>query len=697
MEYNEQHFKKSANMKAMSMWLILCIAFTGAYALEVVKGLRAMDYYLTFLIFCWVPFAVGVAILKIKGTSTSWYMDTIGIGYGVFYAFVMLTTTSMLAFVYILPLMSMLVLYKNRNFILRCGACSVLILVVHAFLNYKKGAITPADISAIEIEFVCVILCYVGYIMSINHMNASDGALLSSVKENLNRVVKTIESVKSASNAIVDGMASVRELSDENIDSANTVVSSMKDLQSNNGELQAATDSSLSLTETINTQVQSVAGLISQMVQLVNESTDHAKASSDELSDVVQSTKVMATLSNEVENVLNEFKEQFNAMKDEAKIIESITNQTNLLALNASIEAARAGEAGKGFAVVADEIRNLSLGTQNSSNSIFEALQHLENTSERMTDSIAKILENINVNLEKVTQVDHSVEKITEDATQMGSNIQVIDSAMREVESSNTKMVSNMQEVFNVVEVMTEGIQHSDEITKIMVGKYAETTANIADIEKVVGTLMEELGSGGFMGLKDVRSGMPATTAISGTEYKTEIMDVVEDGVIVTLLQGGKEILKKDVATCDFQIAVENVMYRWDAAKMTTIKMNGEHLQKIILTEAPKIMNRRKYYRMPMTNTAQLTVTSTNHICYGKMINLSAGGFAFHTKDPEIFTARGKTVSLQIEDFALLKNVELKAKVIRVTGEKGNSAVGCRLLEENRILMEHENKIKAKK
>lgn len=693
MEYNEQHFKASANKKAMIMWLVLCIVLTGAYAIEIVKGLRTMGYFLQFLGMCWGPFAIGAIVLKLKGTSTSIYKDVLGVGYGIFYVFIILTSTSPLAFCYILPITSILILYKDNGYIIRCGICNILILVVDIVVNVMKGISEGTDISNYEIQFACIILCYMGYIMSINHLHASDGAMLGSVKDNLARVVKTIEIVKVASNSIVDGMASVRELADENIDSANMVVSGMNDLNNNNTELEGTTDSSLKLTETINTQAQSVAELIGQMVQLVNESSNHAKASSDELSEVVEATNVMAGLSNEVEGVLHEFKEQFDTMKDEAKTIESITNQTNLLALNASIEAARAGEAGKGFAVVADEIRNLSLGTQNSSNSIFQALQHLEFTSEKMTESITKILELIGETLDKVHQVDESVEKITVDTTLMGDNIQVIDTAMHEVEISNSKLVTNMQDVTNVVGVMTESINHSDQTTRVMVNKYVETTENIADIEKIVGHLMEELGTGGFMGLKDIREGMYGSAVILAKEYRVEIREVLEDGVIIRFTHNAKELFtKKDAHGCHFQLPVENVLYHWENAPLTIVKVQGESFQKIVLSAAPKIMNRRKHVRMPMGNDAQLTIERTNHICRGKLVNLSAGGFAFETGDAEIADAKGETVSLIVNGFELLKDEELFAKVIRVGGKPGSHSVGCRLLEDNKDILEYVDK-----
>ncbi|RAZ15139.1 hypothetical protein DK853_52255, partial [Klebsiella oxytoca] len=67
----------------------------------------------------------------------------------------------------------------------------------------------------------------------------------------------------------------------------------------------------------------------------------------------------------------------------------------------------------KGFAVVADEIRDLSMGTKNSSNSILAALSHLEETADKMTGSITKILQLITDAQGMVSHVDESVASIS--------------------------------------------------------------------------------------------------------------------------------------------------------------------------------------------------------------------------------------------------------------------------------------------
>lgn len=324
MEYNEEYFARSANKKAMIIWLTLGIVLSGAYAVEVMKGLRTTGYYATFLAICWIPFFIGLVILKIKGLGTPIYKDVIALGYGTFYTYVLMTTTSMLAVMYILPLTSMLILFKNRNYMIRCCVANMVVLIAAIIKNYMAGINAPSDISNYEIQVAAVLLCYVGYVLSINHLIQSDGAMVGSVKDNLQRVITTIEQVKTASTAVVDGVTVVRELADENKEGANTVVQSMEELSGNNAMLNQRVESSMDMTEDIDSQVTNVAELTERIVAIIEKSVTHAATSSQELANVVESTNMMAQLSSEVERILGEFREEFNMVKKRRELSKAL-------------------------------------------------------------------------------------------------------------------------------------------------------------------------------------------------------------------------------------------------------------------------------------------------------------------------------------------------------------------------------------
>ena len=604
-----------------------------------------------------------------------------------FYGYIVCTSTSLLTFAYIFPVASMTILFKDRKFIVSCGIGNIAIVILSTIIKFMSGMNALADIDNYSLQISCIILCYVCYVLSINHLNLSDGALTDSIKADLDRVVKTVEQVKDSSNMIVDGITVVRELEEENKQGANFVVSSMKELSHNNDILHDKTYSSTRMTTQINNQVENVASLINEVVQLVSESVEHTDTSSKELADVVESTKTMAELSGEVDNILREFQQEFSKVKTETGTIGEINSQTNLLALNASIEAARAGEAGKGFAVVADEIRNLSTETEESSDRIMTALGHLENTSNRMLKSITTILELIQTTQTKVVQVNDSVSGIAKDSTQIGEHIGVVDSAMQEVESSNRNMVDNMHEIENVMKDITDCIGNADESTKIMLSKYEESARNVDKIENVVGAMMEKLGVGGFMGVQDIKQGMYCTIRqiISGKPADTESHgEIVEqaDGVLYVRFKNKDVDYKNTSLKYELDIVAANVLYHWSSVSAAPATQYGSDVCRLIVASLPSIVNRRKYVRMPVNNKCTVTFKGGADVYEGTMVNISANGFAFQTRETEFADCKGENIIVKVPDFPVEQGRVLEGTIIRSTDNAGTHIVGCRMPED---------------
>lgn len=390
-EYDESFFRAKANKRARLTWLILLVIITVYYGVKIPSGDVELSRFLAFTITGWLLYISGAVYLIIRGNDSNKYKWFLGVGYLLFYAVITWTSLSQITFVFVMPLISMMILYKDPKYIKSMMWMTLFVLISSNMYNgFAKGMMDFVSSAECALQFAMILCCFFCTDSSIKHLIESDGALTASIKANLARVVKTVEQVKDASNSIVDGVTVVRELADENKEGADNVVKDMKTLASNNEILNDKTISSVEMTKVIDTQVKDVADLMNEVVTLIGASVEHANTSENELKEVVEVTNKMAVLSKDVEKILKDFKADFNSVKEETGTIESISSQTNLLALNASIEAARAGEAGKGFAVVADEIRNLSSGTKESSNSIMEALSHLEETSEKMMESITE-------------------------------------------------------------------------------------------------------------------------------------------------------------------------------------------------------------------------------------------------------------------------------------------------------------------
>ena len=692
--YDEKYFNSKANRRAGTTWLALMVIVTVYYGVKVSSGEISKDWFIVFSIIGWIQyFAAGIA-LKIRGMDYAGYKWIMGIGYLLYFAVIAWTALDEVSYVFILPLISILILYKNPKLIRVMMWLTMFVLITsNLYKGRVKGMMEFVSSIDCALQFAIVLCCYACTNMAIKHLVASDGALTGSIQSNLHRVVQTVEQVKGASNEIVDGVTVVRELADENRVGAENVVTDMQELSNENNILNDRTMSSMEMTSVIDTQVTDVADLMEQVVTLIDASVRHANTSSEELTGVVETTNKMAELSAEVEKVLNEFKQEFENVKLETGTIEGITSKTNLLALNASIEAARAGEAGKGFAVVANEIRELSSGTQTSSGRIMDALAHLEETSEKMLESISETIALIQDNMDKVTHVNRSVTDITNDATALGENIKVVDNAVKEVEASNKILVDNMKQVCDVMEVMTDRINRAEFTTKEMLSKYDESAKSAESIENVVGQLMEELGVGGFMGVQDVKTSMKVAVVLkdSSNQQKEFIGEVTErENQVVTIVLDDNDILSSKKELCQLRIIVDNVLYKWEDVEITKAKEEGTY--RLCIETNPQVFNRRKYPRMPLANRCSIRMKGDSKSYVGRMVNISANGFAFVTKEELFANSKGEDIVVDVDNFDILAGKPLRGCIIRSSNNDGEYIIGCRMPEDSAVIKEYVSK-----
>ena len=697
-EYDESFFRAKANKRAGITWLALILIATVYYGIKTKSGEITKGYFTACMIVGWVTYIGGHIVAAIKGGASKEYKWVLGIGYLLFYAVIAWTVLDKISYIFILPLLSILILYKDPKFIKTIMWFTLFVLISsNIYKGTAKGMMDFVASEECALQFAIVLCCYACTNMAIKHLVESDGALTASIESELAHVVQTVEQVKEASNSIVDGVTVVRELADENKEGANNVVKDMGTLSDNNDVLNDKTVSSIEMTNVIDTQIKDVSELMEEFSKLIEKSVEHANLSAGELTEVVDITNRMSALSGKIETILETFKKEFEYVKQETSTIEGITSQTNLLALNASIEAARAGEAGKGFAVVADQIRSLSSGTKDSSNSIMEALSHLEATSDEMLESITETVELIQLNIEKVSTVNKSVEDITNDATSLGDNIKVVDSAVKQVENSNETLAANMNQVGEVMQIMTESINNAEQTTKTMLSKYEASDRSAMDIEAVVGELMEELGIGGFMNVQDIKSGMKFRMVIDGQanvkeEYTGEVVDRKDNNVYINLNNRAAFNDKRKNLKCSFNAVVDNVLYCWNDITIHNVNAGEKGEFKLTIDANPQVYNRRKYPRMPLNNSCTIGVDGTDITYYGRMVNISANGFAFSVNDAAFETMKGQNIAIRIDNFDVVKGKEIQGCIIRCSNDEGNYIVGCRMPEDSSEIKDYVSK-----
>jgi methyl-accepting chemotaxis protein len=156
------------------------------------------------------------------------------------------------------------------------------------------------------------------------------------------------------------------------------------------------------------------------------------------------------------------------------KTIDEIAMQTNLLALNAAVEAARAGEAGRGFAVVAEEVRNLAQRSAEAAKNtayLIEGSQKNADDGVNASTEVAKIIEQIIVSVQKVTQLIAEVSAASQEQSQ---GIEQVNTAVAQMDKVTQSNAANAEESASASEELSSQAQNLN--------------AMVADLVNIVGT-----------------------------------------------------------------------------------------------------------------------------------------------------------------------------------------------------------------
>ena len=669
------NFEQLADKQVGTIYLLMSLFLTVAYALEVMEGSQPFGFLIAFVTADWGAFIASLIVKKItkaKGNAHRW---TLCVGYSLFYILILSSLLNPMIFVYIIPFMIIMALYQNFKLLLLIMASNIIGIITFIISTIGRGTVDSSMSDSFKIMAAASIVINLSVYLLIHYLIRLNAHNVAAITANLDKVKETVIKVKDVSTSVVDGVNAVKEYADDNRAVASSVVNDMNMITEQSTVLNDKTASSFEMTKAISMQVTQVSNLVEETVALANQSVEHASTSNEQLENVMISAREMSALTKEVETTLKNFKEEFAKAKTETSTINNISSQTNLLALNASIEAARAGESGRGFSVVADEIRNLSDGTKQSSASIMNALDVLGTTSENMTASIERIIELITETVGKIEAVGESVSAISSDSVVLGTNVNNINRAVVEVESSNAQLVKNMNSVNDVMNYIVDKFEKTANSSAEMRSKNEETSAHVIGIEHMINKMVEELGASGLMDVSDLEEGMSASlkAANDTTEFKGTISDVTDNNITVTFESDNCSALS---GNCDISVIVENTTYYWKNAPIVQAR---NHTVSVRVSGKPMVANRRKFPRLPLSNSCEILFKSGT-VKTGTMANISANGLAFITKDTDI--NMGDLLKVRINNFALPK--ELTAVPIRSAAlANGLIQYSCRMLDDD--------------
>lgn len=474
-----QEERRISNKVFMVCWNVVMLIIALAYLVEVIKGDRTIIYYLILIAVGGIPLLIADSLYKKDNTYKN-LKYWAGYSYSVFYIMILLTSDTVLSFIYIFPMLSALIVCNDYKLLRNVGIISVVVNCISVVIRVVTLSEITGDMVAdweIQIFGTCMIM--VAAYVACKHSVKINEMKLELQKQTNVETVNLAAAVQESVVQIYDETKRLEEVAKISSNGIEELVSGAKD----------TTDSiqnQIHMTESIQELLQNeqvIAEDIRNAVQGAKEEVVESVTGMDELGSSAQ--KVNA----HIEQVLGNM-EELNQKAEEVMsiigIIGSIAGQTNMLALNASIEAARAGEAGRGFAVVADQITQLANQTKGAIDSISDIIEQLKAETEHASESVKEMTDISEEQNNIIYATGEKFKEIEASIVAIYANVEKQTGQLNEIRESNTLIVESTNSIAGFNEEVTAQMDTTAETT-------VENLKIVERVNELVGIVVEEL------------------------------------------------------------------------------------------------------------------------------------------------------------------------------------------------------------
>lgn len=458
--------KKLTNRFAMIGWTITVSIIAAAYLIEVLKHERTVGYYLILLLCGCLPLAIAWVLFK-KQENSPHLRLLVAYSYCVLYAYVLLTGDTALTFVYIFPLLSILIAYCDTKLLRNFAIITVLINLISIGIRIAVFNQRDADnIADYEIQFFAVVLCMM--------ISAFACSLIAKITQNqLDNLAAKEQDALSVLNAVESTTATLSsnanrlgEQAQKISGQSESAQKSIEGIAGDTADMAAKVQMQLGMSDEISHGLEHLTA-VSQELQAVFENT--RQLSSDgiaAINSLSESTQVVTNSKEQVAAATTSLLGELAEAREILSLINSITSQTNLLSLNASIEAARAGEQGKGFAVVAGEIQKLSMDTGNATSKISQILGALSNEANEVNHAVENLDALSSQQSTLVADTNKRFHDISDNITAMTEAIRLQNDFLSTINDNNQNIAGSISSMSEFTQTLTENSEHTLSMTQ---------------------------------------------------------------------------------------------------------------------------------------------------------------------------------------------------------------------------------------
>ncbi|MDE7247848.1 MAG: hypothetical protein K2N43_08170 [Lachnospiraceae bacterium] len=475
---------KAMNKVAIACHTVIVIVLELAYFIEVLKGSRTMGYYLLFSLVAILPVAIEF-VMYWRNSSDLRLKYVIGVTYCLFYLFVVFTTTSMIAFTYIIPICLVLILYSDVKLCAWVSGAGFVINVVFLTWQGMAGNIKAEDSANYEIRVAVLLLISIFLCLAtktLEKINISKLQELDQEKENVSALLDRVMRISGQmSGGILDMSGQMKQLGEAVSETRNA----MQEVSAGTNETAESIQNQLGKTEEIQNHISQMAEVMDAITQSMTDAKDSVRLGRENLNALTKQMESSEEAGTRAVEDMRELGEYTASMQTIIDMITNVASQTSLLSLNASIEAARAGEAGRGFAVVATEISNLANQTQGATVNITDVIRNVSDKLKIAAEAVEELMESNRKQSESAVQAADSFEKIAVGTDQVDEQRRRLAGSVKQLEEANKVIVESTQTISSI---MQEVSAHSQETFRVS----ESNTEIVSAVDRLVEDLSDQ-------------------------------------------------------------------------------------------------------------------------------------------------------------------------------------------------------------
>jgi len=349
------------------------------------------------------------------------------------------------------------------------------------------------------------------------------------------RLCKVVSRIRSASQDLEQSSSNLNEVSTElqrqaestNVQSqavaagATQMSGTIHTMAASAEEMSMSVAAISAATEEISTNVGSISSSAQATAKNVQEASENMAQINRALGEVAKEASEGSEKCSEAYRMSKDASEAIHNLNRAAADITKVTDtiktialQTNLLALNATIEATAAGDAGKGFAVVAGEIKELAnqsgrsaeeiarmiQGVQDQTRKTVEVIQSVagifcdvDQSSTRISASVAKQTETASRLAISVTQASNGVAEIARSLSEVGKGMSELSRNAAEAATGATEVSRSTTEVSHTVKDVSRRIQDVSQATQETRNSSTTVSGSAQSLDRLSGELKREM------------------------------------------------------------------------------------------------------------------------------------------------------------------------------------------------------------